>query len=158
MSPADEGATVISHSPAEAQKENYDVGYGKPPVQHRFKPGNSANPHGRKKGSRNRKLIVEQVLFGLVTVREGEGGKTRQMPAVEAVLKKMIVKALNGDDKAGLAVIGIAQRAGLLTPAQEEAVESLSETDDAIVQDVIRRLNGSDQGSADQPLPPATPA
>ena len=158
MSAADKSPPISAPSPAEAKTHDYHVGYGKPPVEHRFKPGKSANPRGRKKGKRNRKLVLEQVLFGPVTVREGEGGKTHQITALEAVLKKMLAKALNGDNKAGLTVIGIAQRMGFLTPAQEEAVESLAETDDAIVQDVIRRLNGSDQGSADQPLPPASPA
>ena len=33
----------------------YDVGYGKPPVEHQFKPGESGNVNGRPKGSRNRK-------------------------------------------------------------------------------------------------------
>jgi hypothetical protein len=31
----------------------YDVGYGKPPVQTRFRKGQSGNPKGRGKGSRN---------------------------------------------------------------------------------------------------------
>ncbi len=31
-------------------KGDYEVGYGKPPAAHRFKPGNNANPKGRRKG------------------------------------------------------------------------------------------------------------
>jgi hypothetical protein len=31
----------------------YNVGYGKPPVQTRFRKGQSGNPKGRGKGSRN---------------------------------------------------------------------------------------------------------
>ena len=30
------------------------VGYGRPPKKHRFKPGQSGNPAGRQKGSRNK--------------------------------------------------------------------------------------------------------
>jgi len=33
---------------------SYDVGFGKPPVRSRFEPGQSGNPRGRPKGSRNR--------------------------------------------------------------------------------------------------------
>ena len=31
----------------------YDVGYGKPPVETRFRKGRSGNPKGRGKGSRD---------------------------------------------------------------------------------------------------------
>ncbi|HEY8129410.1 MAG TPA: DUF5681 domain-containing protein [Hyphomicrobium sp.] len=31
----------------------YDIGYGKPPVKTRFRKGQSGNPKGRGKGSRN---------------------------------------------------------------------------------------------------------
>lgn len=54
--------------------------------------GNNANPRGRKKGSRNRKVVIHDVLFEAVTVREG--GEIRQMSAlrcrVRSVLKKCV--------------------------------------------------------------------
>ncbi|MGJ3627161.1 DUF5681 domain-containing protein [Sphingomonas sp. MMS24-JH45] len=31
----------------------YEVGYGKPPIHARFQKGQSGNPKGRKKGSKN---------------------------------------------------------------------------------------------------------
>ncbi len=122
-------------------KADYDVGYCKPPAAHRFKHGNKANPRGRKKGGRNRKVVIHDVLFEAVTVREG--GEIRQMSALEAVLKKMLSKALAGDNKAALTIIGIAQKEGILTPEQEQVVENLSESDLAIMEDVRRRLGAS---------------
>jgi hypothetical protein len=122
-------------------KADYDVGYCKPPAAHRFEHGNKANPKGRKKGSRNRKVVIRDVLFEAVTVREG--GEFKQMSAIEAVLKKMLSKALAGDNKAALTIIGIAQKEGLLTPEQEHVVENLSESDLAIMEDVKRRLEAS---------------
>jgi hypothetical protein len=122
-------------------KADYDVGYRKPPVAHRFRHGNNANPKGRKKGTRNRKVVIHDVLFEAVTVREG--GEIRQMSAVEAVLKKMLSKALAGDSKAALTILGIAQNEGILTPEQEQAVDTLSENDLAIMEDVKRRLEAS---------------
>jgi len=120
---------------------NYDVGYCKPPLAHRFQHGNKANPKGRGRGSKSRKIVIQDVLFEPVTVREGE--RTRQMSALEAVLKKTLSKALAGDNKAALTVIGIAQKEGLLTPAQEQAVDDLSATDLAIMRDVRRRLEAA---------------
>ena len=80
-------------------KGDYEVGYCRPPAAYRFKHGNNANPKGRKKGTRNRKLVIREMLFEAVTVREGD--TVRQMPALEAVLKKTLSKALAGDHKAG---------------------------------------------------------
>jgi hypothetical protein len=122
-------------------KTDYAVGYGKPPAEHRFKHGNQANLKGRRKGSRNRKVVIRDVLFELVTVREGD--KVRQMPAFEAVLKKVLSKALGGDNKAAITIIGIAQKDGILTPEQEQAVDNLSDNDRAILEDFKRRLGES---------------
>jgi hypothetical protein len=129
------------HPTKNRPKADYDVGYGKPPAAHRFKYGNKANPKGRKKGSRNRKVVIHEVFFEAVTVREG--GEIRQMSALEAVLKKMLSKALAGDNKAALTIIGIAQKEGILTPDEEQVVENLSESDLAIMEDVKRRLAAS---------------
>ena len=41
---------------------SYAVGYRRPPLHSRFKPGQSGNPSGRSKGSQNLKTMFEQVL------------------------------------------------------------------------------------------------
>src|SRR5262249_32255388 len=138
MSDMEDSATPVDRKPQDTAKGDYEVGYGRPPVAHRFKPGNKANPRGRRRGARNRKIVIQEVLFEPVTVREG--GETRQMPALEAVLKKTLSKALAGDNKAALMIIGIAQKEGILTPEQELAVNDMSENDLAIIEDVRRRL------------------
>jgi len=105
MTNTQDDTTPSDHPAKNRPKGDYDVGYCKPPVAHRFKPGNQANPRGRKRGSRNRKVVVREVLFEAVTVREG--GEIRQMAALEAVLKKLLSKALAGDNKAALTIIGL---------------------------------------------------
>jgi Family of unknown function (DUF5681) len=149
MSNRENDTTPHDRSPKHRPKGDYDVGYCRPPAAHRFKHGNKANPKGRKKGSHNRKVVIHEVLFEAVTVREGG---ERQMSALEAVLKKTLSKALAGDNKAALTIIGIAQKEGILTPEQEQAVEDLSEGDLAIVEDVKRRL-----GDSVSELPPSEP-
>jgi hypothetical protein len=123
----------------EHPRGDYQVGYGRPPVEHRFKPGNRANPKGRGKKARNRKVVMREVLFEPVTVNEG--GETKQMPALQVVLKRLLSQAVKGELKAALTVINIAQREGFLTPDEEEAVDALSENDQAIVLDAMQRFN-----------------
>ena len=118
---------------------DYGTGYCRPPKDHQFEPGNRANPRGRKKGSRNRKLVIQEVLFEPVAVRVGE--EVKKMPALEAILKTTVNRALKGDHKAALTIIGLAQKEGLLTPEQNDAVEeSLSDNDKAILADFKRRM------------------
>jgi hypothetical protein len=128
------GAAGVEH-----ERGNYRVGYGRPPVEHQFKPGNRANPKGRGKRTSNRKVVMREVLFEPVTVNEG--GEVKQMPALQVVLKRLLSLAVKGDLKAALTVIGIAQREGFLTPDEEEAVDALSENDEAIVLDAMQRFN-----------------
>jgi len=145
---SDSSPATADRSANTKPNREYEVGYGKPPAAHRFKHGNNANPKGRKKGSRSRKIVTRDVLLEPVTVREG--GDIRQMPAIEAVLKRLLSNALAGDNKAAFAVIGIAQKEGILTAEQEQVVESLSESDQAIMADMKRRM---EEAVPEQPLP-----
>jgi Family of unknown function (DUF5681) len=129
------------HPAKHGPKGNYEVGYSKPPIEHRFKPGNNANPKGRKKGSRSRKFIIADVLLEPISVREGN--EVKSMSKLEAVLKKTLSQALSGDKKAALTIIAMAQKEGFLTPEEEEAVDNLSETDLDIMDDARRRLGGA---------------
>jgi hypothetical protein len=121
--------------------KDYVVGYQRPPIEGRFKKGNKANPNGRKKKTRNRKVMISEILLEPITVKEG--GEVKKMSMLEAVLKKTLSKALAGDNKAALTIIGIAQREGILTPDQEEVVDNLSESDRAIMEDAMKRLRGA---------------
>jgi hypothetical protein len=134
---------------AEHGKKEYEVGYGRPPKEHRFKPGNNANPNGRKKKTQNRKVVVRDILLEPIAVKEG--GEVKQMSKLEAVLKKTMSKALSGDHKAALTIIGIPQRDGILTPELEETVDNLSDNDVAIMEDAMKRLRDASAIDAGAP-------
>jgi hypothetical protein len=54
-------------------KESGDrVGYGKPPQRTQFKPGNSGNPRGRPKGTKNLKTDLMEELGEKILVHEGD--------------------------------------------------------------------------------------
>ena len=57
------------------KRKKYDIGYGMPPKSTRFKKGQSGNPAGRKKGSRNLATIVRRELEEEITIREGSNSE-----------------------------------------------------------------------------------
>ncbi|MBB4427352.1 hypothetical protein GGD66_005934 [Bradyrhizobium sp. CIR48] len=74
------------------------IGYGKPPLHSRFKPGQSGNPKGRPQGRLNFASDLKRVLEASVSVTEG--GKSRKVSTQQGVLLRLTNKALNGSDRA----------------------------------------------------------
>lgn len=74
---------------------DYQVGYGKPPTHTRFKKGESGNPKGRPKGSKNVATLLEKELKQRVVVTEN--GRRRSITKQEAMLKHLVNKAVSGD-------------------------------------------------------------
>jgi hypothetical protein len=86
---------------------DYTVGYRKPPLHSRWKPGQSAYPKGRDKGTRNFKTDVKATLKAPVQVTRG--GKPRKISTQEAMLLRLREKALAGDVRALDRLIQLAQ-------------------------------------------------
>lgn len=74
---------------------NYEVGFKKPPKATRFTKGQSGNPNGRPKGSKNLASIVINEAKQLITVTQD--GKTRQVMKIEAAMTQLLNKAAKGD-------------------------------------------------------------
>jgi hypothetical protein len=77
---------------------DHEVGYGKPPVNTRFKPGQSGNPKGRPKGTNNLRRDVQKLLKKGVPLNEH--GRRRTVSTQEAALLRLREKALKGDARA----------------------------------------------------------
>lgn len=120
--------------------EGYEVGYGKPPKKGQFKKGKSGNAKGRPKGSRNLKTDLIEVLHGKVTVKEG--GKELKLTKQQALLRRMMADALQGNHRAQTLLLNVALRyeaAGDLVPTETP----LSEDDKKIIDRYVRRLRKS---------------
>jgi hypothetical protein len=74
------------------------VGYGRPPRHTRFQPGQSGNPRGRPRKSRNINDLITKELDTCVTITED--GKTKRITKREAIPKRLVNLAVSGDQKA----------------------------------------------------------
>ena len=88
----------------------YEIGYKRPPKNGQFKKGRSGNPKGRPKGSSNFMTLLEQELAQPIVVNEN--GKKKTITRMQAMAKRMIADALQGDRKAQLTLTEILRRAG----------------------------------------------
>jgi hypothetical protein len=71
---------------------NEPVGYGKPPRQYTWKKGQSANPKGRKKGSKNESTILRELLNRKIKIREGKNVRT--VTVLEGMLLNFVEDSL----------------------------------------------------------------
>lgn len=81
-----------------ATEREYPVGKGKPPEHTRFHKGQSGNPKGRRKGSKNVATLVEEALTERVVITEN--GTRKTITKFEAMLKQLANKAASGDHRA----------------------------------------------------------
>lgn len=89
-----------------------DVGYGKPPVEHRFKPGKSGNPSGRPKNAKGRRATAKRVLMEKHRADPTGTGKSKQYTAIELTLIILKQLAASGDQRAFKAFTGLEKTFG----------------------------------------------
>lgn len=97
---------------------DYEVGYGRPPVNTRFKKGQSGNPAGRRKGVRTVNALIKDALEERVVVTIK--GQRQSISKLEAAAIQMANQAAAGDRhaiKLALDVLSAAE-------AQEEALRA----------------------------------
>lgn len=84
------------------------VGKCRPPRDKQWKPGQSGNPRGRRKGSKNRKTIVRAAERKTITVTKG--GRARKMTFTEIGLEHLQQAVARGDLKAYYEYLAILER------------------------------------------------
>jgi Family of unknown function (DUF5681) len=154
------GASAAPNEGESNEEWMYHVGYCRPPLHSRFKPGQSGNPKGRPKQSRNLWTIVKQVLSEDMQIREG--GRLRRMSAMEALVRTLRARAFKGDPKAIASLIALARLSGL-TESDEATADLLQGPEyDAMIADFLAR-HGIENAASDEAVnapasPIATPA
>jgi len=90
----------------------YAVGYCRPPLETRFKKGQSGNPSGRAKGRRNMKSEIEEIAYKKVNVRDGD--TKRQVTLFEANVLAHAMKGAKGDHRSSALLFDLTAKTGLL--------------------------------------------
>ena len=104
---------------------DYAVGYGRPPKETQFQPGKSGNPTGRRKGSRTVGAILTDIIEQKIPVTEN--GKTRRMPALEVMLRRLVNDAMRGERSAMKLLLSFVDRYADPTEAKVHLGELLAE-------------------------------
>ncbi len=116
---------------------DYEVGYKKPPTPTRFKKGQSGNPNGRPKGTKNLKTELMEELQELILVTEG--GSRRTVSKQRAMLKSLTAKAVQGDARAATILVNLVLRL-IRQDEDTDETDDLSEEDLAILENYETRL------------------
>jgi uncharacterized protein DUF5681 len=90
------------------------VGYRRPPRATQFKPGQSGNPKGRPKGSRNIPNAISAIFRSSVVIRAGN--KSLRVSRLEALMLKEMELAFKGDQRAVTTIFKTAREFGMFEP------------------------------------------
>ena len=122
-----------------APERAYQVGYGKPPVEHQWKPGVSGNPPGAKKGSKSFKTVAIKAARKLFTVMKG--GRRVKMTSDEIGMHNLQKRIAQGDLKAFLLFRELLKPFD--TPEGGPSMQQLRAEDAAVLADFYKRTKKS---------------
>lgn len=134
---------------------SYEVGFGRPPQHSRFKNGQSGNPKGRPKGSKNLQTLLREELDQKVQVTEN--GRPKLMSKRRIAVRQQVDKAVKGEHRAFAVLVKLDIDSG--GPGSGQAAVGTSSASeippaayDEVVSQFLQQLNdstgGTDDGSA----------
>jgi len=132
---------------------SYEVGFGRPPVATRFKPGNRGNPRGRPKRKKTVNELLEEALNE--KVRMLVNGRQKTMTKQQVILHNLVNGAARGDHKAIQTLFSLKARyqdsaATVINPAELDA------NDRQIIEDFLANRT-SDASTGEPPAAEGDP-
>jgi hypothetical protein len=114
---------------------DYEIGFKRPPKASQFKKGESANPRGRPKGTRNLKTDLAEELASRVTITVQ--GKRRTVSKQQAFVMATLANAMKGHAAAANLLFKMMHLLEPSTTAEEESPQ-LSVTDQQIIDEYFK--------------------
>ena len=123
--------------------DDYAVGYKKPPLHTRFKKGQSGNPRGRPRGSKNFSTLLTEALNEPVVVT-GDG-RRRTISKRELGLKQLANKFAMAEAQATKMLLGLMlERERLAAAAAPAERPSFGAADKQVIANLLKRLRSSE--------------
>jgi len=122
---------------------DYENGYGKPPVDKRFQPGQSGNSKGRPKGSKNTYKLLDDILNQKVQMTQD--GKQVKINKKTAILLQTVNKAVKGDMKALQILLPQMIVADGKNEEHEKVITALSQDDQKLIEQYTKSLKGGEE-------------
>ena len=115
--------------------KNYEIGFKKPPKKNQFEKGQSGNPKGRPKCTKNLKTDLEEELQELIHLKEG--GKEKHVSKQRALIKALMAKAVKGDARAANLLLNMILK--VLIPTQVDDVDEILSADDLAILEAFKK-------------------
>lgn len=134
---------------------DYDVGYGKPPKEHQFKPGETGNAKGRPpkpirlySGDQIADDFLASIEQKITVTRDG---KKTTVPTIWAIYDQQVLKAAKGDTRSAKFVVDLLHIIiGKKEKALVELIETVFEIDKHYSDDAAANPHLADEIKADQ--------
>jgi len=122
---------------------DYRVGYKRPPLHTRFRKGQSGNPRGRPRGSKNFSTLLAEALNEPVVVTED--GRRRRISKRELGLKQLANKFAMAEAQATKILLGMMlERERLAAAAPPAERPSLGAADEKVIANLLKRLSSKE--------------
>jgi hypothetical protein len=122
--------------PRNPQRQDYEVGYRKPPKAYQFKPGGSGNPSGERRRKVSMKAMFEEEFLRKITAREGD--RVITLTKASGMFKRLMADGLMGDKAAIRLAFNIAAKFGV--GEVKQAVEgAFTDADEAILDAYLKK-------------------
>lgn len=134
----------MSNKDKKLEDNKYSTGYKRPPKKYQFKKGESGNPKGRPKGSKNIRTLINEELDGNLVIQEQ--GINKITSKREAIIKKLVNEALKGKLRAQEVIF---KQVGLDAEIDEADLEEVGYDSDVLENFKIRMLEDEDSSDVE---------
>ena len=129
------------------EKNAYEVGYGKPPCQTRFKKGHSGNPKGRTAGAKNLSTLLSEALNERVVVTQN--GRRRKITKRKAIVTQLVNRSASADLPALKLVFDLVRETENRMDSAAPETASFSAEDEKVIAQLKARLDAKKRESDD---------